>query len=288
VVGVQKLLRRTLGETIELTVDTHCGPASVNVDPGQFEQVLMNLAMRARDAMKSGGALAITTRADCEAGPGMAPGRFVAVEVSDTGATLENIERAFEPYFASSDKSEASGLELATVYAIVKQAGGDVRVTSEAGRGTRFTIVLPTCTAAEDPAPALPKSKGLEGTETLILVEDEPLVRRITAAELRARGYTVLEAVDGEDALRQARSHAGRLECVVTDLVMPRLGGEDLVRQLRPQRPGIRVLFVSGYSIESQPFAATSDPDVAFLGKPFGPAELSRALRELLDRAPRA
>jgi PAS domain S-box-containing protein len=293
VAGMARMLRRLIGEDIELVSAPAAGLGRVRADPGQLEQVIVNLAVNARDAMVGGGRLAIETgsaHVDEELArlQEVAPGRHVVLSVSDTGCGMSGETQAhlFEPFYTTKERGKGTGLGLSTVYGIVRQSGGFVRVTSRPGGGTTFRIFLPEAEAAEERAPvpaepaAAPTSRG---SETVLLVEDDPLVRRVTARTLRSAGYAVVEATDGSDALRVA-AEGPAPDLLVTDLVMPHMGGEALAARFRADHPDARVLLISGYTDHGIDPRALGD-DVAFLQKPFPPAALARKVRELLDRA---
>jgi CheY-like chemotaxis protein len=281
VAGMDKMLRRLIGEDVELVVC--CAPALplVYADPAQLEQVVLNLVVNARDAMPGGGRITVETSAlPGPAGAGSGAGR-VRLAVSDTGVGMAEEVRAhlFEPFFTTKREGRGTGLGLATVYGIVKHASGDIRVESAPGQGSRFEILLPVsgAGAAAAPEPCEDPQELHRGHETVLLVEDEPRVRAVAGLALRRAGYAVLEAPDGQAALEVARG-AARLDVLVTDVVMPRLGGVDLAARLEAERPGVAVVFMSGYDREAQL------PDSAgVLRKPFTAATLTRAIRERLD-----
>ncbi|MEO2091664.1 MAG: PAS domain S-box protein, partial [Gemmataceae bacterium] len=285
------LLRRLIGADVELTLGLDPAAGCARVDPGQFEQAVVNLAVNARDAMPDGGRLTVETHGvelTAPSHPEVRPGRYVLVTVSDTGHGMDaaTMARIFEPFFTTKERGKGTGLGLAMVYGFVKQSGGHVEVDSEVGRGTTFRVYLPHTEAAggtaESPARPVPASGG---TETVLLVEDEESVRDLVRIILRSNGYTVLEARDGQDGLDVARRLAGRIDLLVTDLVMPRLSGRRLAEQLTTARPGLRVLFLSGYAEDEAGPPIARGPDVAFLQKPFTPASLARKVREVLDAA---
>jgi PAS domain S-box-containing protein len=287
--GMDKMLRRIIGEDIELAVASDGAPHRVRADPGLMEQVLVNLAVNARDAMPRGGRLTVETRA-VRAGEERPLGEVeqVCLAVRDTGAGMppEVVAHLFEPFFTTKERGKGTGLGLSTVYGIVKQSGGEIRVETGSGRGSAFLVYLP---AVSDPVAAPPPSRAAEegaqpapgGDEVILVAEDEPRVRALVARSLRILGYDVLEATHGEEALRLAAA-SGRVDLLVTDAVMPRMGGVELADRLRLVRPGMRVLFVSGYLENGA--AAPTGPGVAFLEKPFTPVRLARKVRELLDR----
>ncbi len=290
-----KLLRRLIGEDIELVLPQSPAPTLIAADAAQIEQVLVNLALNARDAMPNGGQLTITTSAvtlgpETEERPGgLAPGSFVRLTVRDTGVGMSPEARAhlFEPFFTTKETGKGTGLGLATCYGIVTQSGGHIELESEGGRGTTVTILLPRATGvADEVAPNRESAEPSRGRETVLLVEDEPAVRTLSARILRLRGYTVLEAQHGEDALRVAATHRGGIDLLLTDLVMPQMGGEALAERFRETHPTTRVLFTSGYA-DSETFRTrVQGKEVAFLEKPFSPTALARKVREVLDAEP--
>jgi PAS domain S-box-containing protein len=291
--GMERMLRRLIGEDVELVVSREPGLLPVQADPGRIEQVVLNLLVNARDAMPAGGRVTIETanvRRTSGDGLDLPPGAYVSLAVSDTGTGMTGEVRShlFEPFFTTKAEGKGTGLGLATVYGIVKQAGGDVRVDSEPGRGSRFEVLLP----AAPPEIALGEAVAasdqvLAGTETVLLVEDESRVRAAEAQMLRRAGYTVLEAADGDTALGMAAGDT-RFDVLVTDLVMPRLGGAALAAKLRKLRGPIPVVFVSGYGGEVLAGDDLGDATAAVLQKPFTAAALTRAIRERLAAGPRA
>jgi PAS domain S-box-containing protein len=291
---LEKLLRRLLGEDIQIGVHLAEDLGSVQADPGQLEQVLVNLAVNARDAMPRGGRLLIET-ANVELDEHYAdqhvttqPGRFVQLSVSDTGTGMppEVLEHVFEPFFTTKEQGKGTGLGLATVYGIVKQSGGNIWVYSEPGQGTTFKIYLPRVEAPAAVDAARPAAGVATGSETVLLVEDEEGVRRIAARILRSAGYQVLSAASGPEALAIVETHAGALDLLLTDVVMPRMSGRELADRLVALRPGLRVLFASGYTDEAIVHHGVLDPGTHFIGKPFSAAELTRKVREVLDAGP--
>jgi two-component system, cell cycle sensor histidine kinase and response regulator CckA len=285
---LSKLLGRLIGEDVELALvpGDDLGPAKV--DPGQFEQAVINLAVNARDAMPRGGRLVIETR-NAELGEGHAearPGRYVLVAVSDTGHGMDEATKArvFEPFFTTKESGKGTGLGLAMVYGFVTQSGGHIEVESEPGRGTTFKVYLPRAeeaTPTARPAPDLLKVLG--GNETVLLVEDEDTVRALSRLVLQSNGYTVLEARNGQEAVWVAQQHQGPIHLLVTDLVMPRMSGRQLADLLAQPRPQMRVLFMSGHTDEALLRHGVVEGSVAFLQKPFHPTALARKVREVLD-----
>jgi CheY-like chemotaxis protein len=279
VAETERMLRRLIGEDVILTTTLALDLGRVRVDPGQLEQVLMNLAVNARDAMPRGGKLTITTRNVARPG-----GEAVQLSVTDTGSGMDAGTRArlFEPFFTTKEPGKGTGLGLAVVHGIVTQSGGQIEVDSEPDRGTTFRIELPRVEG--DPIVGSIAPVDLPGgTETLLLVEDEPAVRALDRRVLSTCGYTVLEAKDGRDALRVAEEHAGKIDVLVSDVVMPHLGGRQLAEKLMTARPGIKVLFVSGYTDDAV-LRHGVGAEFAFLAKPFSPARLARKVREVLER----
>jgi CheY-like chemotaxis protein len=264
----------------------------VKADPTQLEQVLMNLAINARDAMPRGGQLVIET-ADVDLGdafarehPGAGKGPHVRLSVSDDGIGMsaEVQARIFEPFFTTKDKGRGTGLGLAMVYGIVKQHEGYIDVQSVAGQGTTFVIYLPCVTDTEDKAESTAE-KGLKsrGTETILLVEDEGDVRELTREILEMSGYTVLEAPRGDEALRLCRESARPIALLLTDVVMPQMSGPDLARAIAELRPGTKVVYMSGYTDDSLGHHGVLDPDIILLPKPFTPELLLSHIRLALD-----
>jgi signal transduction histidine kinase len=289
---VEKMLARLIGEDVALVTRLEPALGSVRADPGQLEQVIMNLAVNARDAMPKGGTLTFeTANAVLEADfvsvhPGALPGAHVVLTVTDTGTGMTDEVRshAFEPFFTTKEKGKGTGLGLATAYGIVKQSGGYITVESEAGRGTTFRIYLPRVEgAAVAPGRATSSSLSPVGTETILLVEDEAGVRRLSLTVLETQGYVVLEAASGDIALQVARAETGPIHLVVTDVVMPGMSGRELWDRLRALRPDSRVLFMSGYTDDAIARHGVLEPGIAFLQKPFTPFSLAQKVRELLD-----
>ncbi len=290
---LDKMLRRLIGEDVSLTSVPTSGLGLVKADPGQVEQVLMNLAVNARDAMPQGGKLTIETgNVDldedyCRLHLGTRPGRYVLLAVSDTGCgmTAEVKARIFEPFFTTKEVGKGTGLGLATVYGIVQQAGGHIEVYSEPGRGTTFKVYLPRVDVpAVCPEAGPGREENPRGTETVLVVEDEAIVRALTCHVLRESGYRVLEARHGRDALRLCEPHAGRIDLLVTDVVMPEMGGRELANRLAERVPGIQVLYLSGYTDDAVVRHGVLEAETAFLQKPFTGRALTRKVREVLDQ----
>jgi two-component system, cell cycle sensor histidine kinase and response regulator CckA len=289
---LRTMLERLIGEDIVLDTRLDAALGSVKVDPSQVEQVLVNLAVNARDAMPTGGRLLIETRnADlddtyCASHPDAAPGPHVVLEVSDTGHGMppEVASRIFEPFFTTKPQGRGTGLGLATAYGSVRQVGGHIEVESQVGVGTRFRVYLPRVAGRPEAVPsravsALPASRG----ETVLLVEDDESVRNLTAAMLTRLGYTVLQAPNGPGALAQAKSPETRIDLLFTDVVMPGMNGRELAEQMAAERPDLRVLFASGYTDNVIVHHGLVDARLSFIAKPFTMQSLASKLREVLD-----
>ena len=290
--SIEKMLRRLIGEHIDLVATLDPALAPVRADAGQIEQVILNLVVNSRDAMPEGGKVTIETanvelgEAYCLQHAAVQPGLYVMLAVSDTGAGMDTAtqSRIFEPFFTTKTKDKGTGLGLSTVYGIVKQSGGSIWTYSEIGKGTTFKVYLPraegTAEVIERPAPALPAARA---TETVLLVEDDPSLRKLALTILTGLGYTVLDAGAGSDALDLAREHTGSIDLVLSDVVMPQMSGADFVSTLRASRPGISVLYMSGYTDDAIIRHNMLESGAAFLQKPFTPASLARKIREVLD-----
>jgi nitrogen-specific signal transduction histidine kinase/ActR/RegA family two-component response regulator len=295
--GLVPMLRRLLGEDVELNTRTEPGLGRVKVDPSQLEQVIVNLAVNARDAMPGGGRLDIElTNADL--GPRyadthleVASGPYVLLTVSDSGVGVDAETRAhmFEPFFTTKEPGKGTGMGLATVYGIVKQSAGAISVYSEPGCGTTFRIYLPR--VAEEPTAAVGETLAARpsssGSETILLAEDEPAVRGFARRTLEELGYTVLEATGSVEALTIAAAHAGPIALLVTDVVMPGLPGPKLAEKLEAARPKLRTLYVSGFTAASVISHGVPEYGIAFLAKPFSADALGHAVRAVLDQLPR-
>ena len=293
VANSERLLRRLIGEDVSLTTVLQPDLGAIAADPAQLEQVIVNLAVNARDAMPRGGRLTIETRdADLDAGeasehPPMAPGRYVRLIVSDTGHGMDEATkmRLFEPFFTTKGPGKGTGLGLSTVYGIVKQSGGFIWVHSEFGAGTVFTIYLPRVAgAAATSTDARSQGEVPRGTETVLLVEDEPALRAVARRTLERQGYAVLEAADADAALALAAARGTAVKLILTDVVMPGSSGPDLVAKLTATLlPRARVLYMSGYTEEAVVRHGIEEHRVAFLQKPFSPETLARKVRDVLD-----
>ena len=292
VAELEKLLRRLIGEDVELRTALAPDLGAVKADPGQLEQVIANLAVNARDAMPTGGRLTIET-SNVVLGDSYAeqhfpvqPGSYVLLAVSDTGTGMdaETKSRIFEPFFTTKEKGKGTGLGLAMVYGVVKQSGGYIWVYSEPGQGTAFKIYLPRVREAPEPARPRPAATAPQrGSETVLLVEDDEMVRQLTRRTLASRGYTVLAAAEGHDALRLVEGHQGRVDLLITDVVMPGMSGREVAQRVTAVRPAIKVLYLSGYTDDAIVRHGVLDPGVAFLQKPFTPDTFTRKVREVLD-----
>jgi PAS domain S-box-containing protein len=292
IADVEQLLVRTLGEHVELATELAAELCPVLADPGQLEQVLVNLAVNARDAMPDGGQMAIKTAttdvdADYAAGrAGLPPGRYVSLKVSDTGTGMpqEVIDKAFEPFFSTKPKKGGTGLGLATVYGIITQAGGYVQIYSEPGLGTVVTILLPATTQAAVPLPPKEQAPPRQGGgETVLLVEDEAALRDVTQRILAGNGYDVITAVNGRDAVEVATRHPGNIELLVTDVVMPLMAGREAAEQICALYPAAKVLFMSGYTAGALDTGGILEAGVNLIEKPFNGASLLAKLHEIMS-----
>ncbi|HJZ92027.1 MAG TPA: PAS domain-containing protein [Gemmataceae bacterium] len=295
VADFEKMLGRLIGEDIALTTALRADPAFTRVDPGQTEQVLMNLVVNARDAMPTGGTLTIGTHDvfldedySRNLPDDVRSGRYVALTVTDTGCGMDAKTRAriFEPFFTTKPVGKGTGLGLAMVYGLVKASGGHVEVESEVGKGTMFRLYFPAVNEAAQSAASASRSGLPGGNETILLVEDETGVRTLARQALESRGYRVLEAANGEEALNLCRVHSGAIDLLVSDVVMPRMSGRELRQQISVLYPSTRVIFTSGYTDDAVVRHGISQADSDFLQKPFTITRLLRKVREVLDRAP--
>jgi PAS domain S-box-containing protein len=291
--NMEKLLLRLLGEDVELQVSLNSGLGMVKADPGQIEQVIMNLAVNARDAMPRGGKLTIETRNHvidetyAREHAVVHAGQYAMMAVTDTGIGMdaETVSHIFEPFFTTKETGKGTGLGLSTVYGIVKQSGGYIWVYSEPGRGTSFKIYLPVVrTGAADESGGRPVlTATYRGTETILLVEDEDGVRALIREVLQRHGYRVIDTRNGAEATQACERHEGEIHMLLTDVVLAQVTGTDLARQLTPMRPKMKVLFISGYTEEAIVHQGVLEEGTAFLQKPFTPNVLARKAREVLD-----
>jgi len=291
--GMDKMLRRLLGEDVELRAALASDLGVVKVDPSQLEQVVLNLAVNARDAMPDGGTLTIETQnieLDQQYVQGhlsAQPGPYVMLAVSDTGVGMDagTQARIFEPFFTTKEKGRGTGLGLATVYGIVKQSGGWIWVYSEPGHGTAFKVYFPRVAAVAAPATAsVAPPTSVRGSETILVVEDDETIRNLVLKVLKGNGYTVLAAANGDEAERVAGQHRGRIHLLMTDVVLPGLSGPEVARRLVTTRTDTRVLYLSGYTNDAVLRRGVLEAGVAFLQKPFTPGVLGRKIREVLDQ----
>jgi signal transduction histidine kinase/ActR/RegA family two-component response regulator len=289
---VERIVSRLIGEDVTITVALDPAAGRVLVDPAQLEQVLLNLAVNARDAMPRGGRLTIRTgsadpaKADASRPLGLAPGWYVTLAMTDTGVGMDAATRTriFEPFFTTKTLGKGTGLGLATVHGIVAQAGGQVAVESEPGEGATFTVYLPRVEAVSDSSDGPLGEELPPGIETILLVEDEPAVRDLARELLTRQGYRVLDATSGEGAIRQAEGHLGQIDLLLTDVVMPGMSGGELGVRLQAVRPDLALLYTTGYTDDVIVRHGVDEGRAAFLTKPFTPAELLRKVREVLDR----
>lgn len=288
--GVERMLRRVIGEDIELRTAVGPNIGLVRADLGQMEQLLMNLAINARDAMPQGGTLSIVAaNVDVAAGApaGPAPGPRVVLTVSDTGCGMdaETLSHIYEPFFTTKPAGKGTGLGLATVYGIVQQNEGHIEVESIVNQGTTFRIYFPRLpeAAATRRAPLVPSPEPPQGNEVILLVEDDDSVRRLAQSVLEARGYTVHPMTDGPEAIRFVEGHAGEIHLLLTDVVMPQMSGRELVQKLLGRLPHLRVIYMSGYTDDEVLRHGLRHEEAAYLEKPFTPLALARKVREVLD-----
>ncbi len=292
VANIEKMLRRLIGEDIDLTLIPNPAQGSVKIDPTQIDQIIMNLAINARDAMPEGGKLTIET-ANIELDEVYAkehvavkPGPYIILTVSDSGIGMDSETQShiFEPFFTTKEECKGTGLGLSTVYGIVKQSGGNIWVYSEPGQGTTFKIYLPRVVEAVESVQGVEApAETLQGKEIILLVEDEEMVRDLARLALVKNGYTVLEAPDGVEALNICKQHQGPIHLMITDVVMPRMGGRKAAERLAPSHPDMKVLYISGYTDNAIVHHGVLGPETHFLQKPFTPAILLRKVREVLE-----
>ena len=294
---VTAMLSRLLGEKIDMKVVHGRDLWAVKADHHQFDQVIINLAVNARDAMAGGGTLTLKTeniaehRSLDEEKRGLKPGEYVLLEISDTGCGMPQkvIDKIFEPFFTTKDIGKGTGLGLSMVYGIVKQTDGYVFVDSEEGKGTTFKIYLPrhveneTAVAAEPETPAIERPRDLTGSETLLLVEDEEAVRSFAVRALSTRGYNVLEASSGSDALDVVSRHDGSIDLVISDVMMPEMDGPTMLSHLRDSLPDVKVIFISGYAEDAFDKNLQEGESFVFLPKPFSLKQLAATVKETLE-----
>jgi signal transduction histidine kinase/CheY-like chemotaxis protein len=289
---LRDMLQRIIGEDIRLVTAPDPALGYIKADRGQMEQVIMNLAVNARDAMTQGGEIRIETRnvvlneADVSRYIDLKSGVYVLLSVSDTGTGMdqETQSHIFEPFFTTKDATKGTGLGLSTIYAIVTQSDGHIEVISEPGQGATFKIYLPRVERpVEDPKPQEVSSPPASGLETILVVEDDPMLRELFGETLRSRGYRVLEASQGQEALTRYGASSDPIDLLITDVVMPQMNGPMLVQQLIPHRPLMKVLFISGYTGEVADHLKILESEIPFLQKPFTPSSLSSKIREVLD-----
>jgi two-component system, cell cycle sensor histidine kinase and response regulator CckA len=301
VAEIGNMIRRIIGEDIVLTTRAEEGLPDIRMDRGQLEQIVMNLAVNARDAMPQGGDLQLQTAKVEFAGrmiggdEEMSPGEYVMLAVSDTGVgmTEETKSRLFEPFFTTKEPGKGTGLGLSMVYGIVKQSEGHIMVFSEPGKGTAFKLYFPLASAshavpvsASSPASGVPAGKegaARNGTETILVVEDEYPVRKLVVDVLKSAGYAVLDADSGEAALETAARHQGPLHLLLTDVIMRKMGGTRLADRLQKEKPSLKVLFMSGYTGDAILQHGMPNPSTDFIQKPFSPSRLLVKVREILD-----
>jgi signal transduction histidine kinase/ActR/RegA family two-component response regulator len=289
--GMEKMLRRLIGEDVEFSTSFEAALGNVKADPGQIEQVILNMAVNARDAMPRGGKLTIGTanvvfdqktrlrNRYLETGP------YVMLAISDTGVGMTEEVQAhlFEPFFTTKGIGRGTGLGLATCYGIIRQSEGDIRVYSEPNCGTTFKIYLPRADAAASASAARPGDDVPKGNESVLVVEDEAAVRRLTTSVLRDCGYRVKEACDGTEALELMKTGQS-FDLVVTDVIMPRMSGRELYDRLKVTNPAVKVLFMSGYTDDALALHGVLESEFAFIEKPFSPSRLGRKVRETIDQ----
>ncbi|PYR28633.1 MAG: hypothetical protein DMF98_02325 [Acidobacteria bacterium] len=288
-----QMLRRVIGEHIELASVAAPGLSPVRADPTQIEQVIMNLVVNGRDAMPAGGLLSIETanvtldESYAESHISVRPGSYVMLAVSDSGTGIDEPtrRRLFEPFFTTKERGKGTGLGLATVYGIVKQSGGYIWVYSELGHGTTFKVYLPVADEApQSLAPVEPSARALRGSETILVVEDEPAVRQLTRVLLERAGYRVIPAANAHEAIERFGAAGGEIDLVITDVVMPGASGPALLKYLTERRPNLKVLFMSGYADDAVPTLGRLDKDAVFLQKPFTGERLIKKVHEVLER----
>ncbi len=291
--SMTELLKPLLGPNIEMVTALAEDAGYVQADPNQLEQVLMNLAVNARDAMTDGGKLTIKTENvslashDLQSLPLLDAGSYTVISVTDTGAGMseEVMQHVFEPFYTTKEKGKGTGLGLSTCYGIVKQAGGHIEISSEVGKGTTVRVLLPRVAAVLPAEETLVETAPQRGKETLLIVEDEPLILELTVNTLRQKGYTVLAAENGVEALKVENAYSGKIDLVITDAIMPQMGGKELIEKLKVLRPSAKVLLASGYSEEGIAAQSGLPESTAFLQKPFTSRALLDTVRLILDES---
>lgn len=292
VVNSQQILLRLIAENIEFTTSLDPNLGQVNIDPTQFEQVLINLVVNARDAMPDGGSLVICTQNEwipdkiAKRHPDLSAGEYVLLSVTDNGIGIDKAvqSRIFEPFFTTKEAGKGSGLGLSMCYGIIRQNNGHISVESQPGNGSTFRVLIPRVADAPVPlAPREERSKLAIGTEVILLVEDDSLVRGLGSQVLRRQGYQVLEAAQGKEALQVAANHDGEIHLMLTDVIMPNLTAKELTERIKDSRPEIKVLFTSGYANDEVVRQGVLESEMAFIEKPYQLADLLRKVREVLD-----
>ncbi len=288
-----KMLTRVIGEDLDLSIELNTSLGQVKADPGQIEQVVLNLAVNARDAMPDGGHLTIKTenvhfdRQFAGRRTVVQPGHYVMLSVSDNGCGMdtETQSHIFDPFFTTKEVGKGTGLGLSTVYGIVKQSGGSIWVYSEVGRGTTFKIYLPRVDDVDESEVAGDElGFAQRGSETILLVEDEDMVRELSKEILQEYGYAVITAQNGHEGLRICQEFQGNIDLMITDVVMPKMSGRQLAESIGSSRPGTRVLYMSGFTDDAVVRHGVLDDGVCFIQKPFSPEALAAKAREVLDR----
>ena len=287
----EKLLLRLIGADVTVHTRLHPGIPQITADVGHLNQVIMNLTVNARDAMPLGGEITIETSPvvlehDTPGlGPTVSPGPYARLSIADSGHGMprEISQRVFEPFFTTKEAGKGTGLGLSIVYGIVTQAGGHIEVYSEVGQGTVFKLYFPAAASGSRATETAAASVLRGGSETILLVEDEHAVRSLAATVLRSRGYHVIEAADGLEALEQVAQFEGRLDLLLTDVVLPRMNGRELATRLAAEQPGLKVLYMSGYTQDAVLRYGVEQAEIALLQKPYSPARLAARVREILD-----